>query len=133
MRTLTAILLLATTPAQACHKYAHWYYPYPQRCGVALRATPQLADKVWYVEVTAIPQDQETIPPNVVQQLNEKLTEPFTTTLSGTVYYKKPWITQCIKSSTPDLCQVAWEHLSAPCTKTPTTAVCDIPAPTELK
>ena len=32
-----AIALMASTPvdAAACHHFSHWYYPFPQRCGVA--------------------------------------------------------------------------------------------------
>lgn len=36
MKTLTALALLALTqPAEACHRFSVWRYPYPQRCGVA--------------------------------------------------------------------------------------------------
>jgi hypothetical protein len=80
MKTLTAVLFLGITPAQACHKYSIWHYPYPQRCGGAVdhRSTapqtiPQV-DKTWYVEITAFPPDLDQEPkplnPALVTQLN---------------------------------------------------------------
>jgi hypothetical protein len=29
---LAAVLLLFSTPAEACHRFHHWAYPFPQRC-----------------------------------------------------------------------------------------------------
>jgi hypothetical protein len=58
MRTLlltTALMLATPVDAAACHRYARWYYPYPQRCYTATasaplrhRANEQSHD--WYVE-----------------------------------------------------------------------------------
>lgn len=46
MKRLTLIvLLLAPTPAEACHRFSVWKYPYPQRCAVA-------PDRTWFVELT---------------------------------------------------------------------------------
>ena len=76
MKTLTAVLFLGVTPAQACHKYSIWHYPYPQRCNtVGLRPTVlQTVDKTWYVEITAFPpdldQEPEPLNPALVTQLN---------------------------------------------------------------
>jgi hypothetical protein len=37
----TAVLILASTPAEACHRFTIWRYPTPQRCVMALaRAAP---------------------------------------------------------------------------------------------
>ena len=36
MRLAFALILIATvTPADACHRFAIWKYPFPQRCSVA--------------------------------------------------------------------------------------------------
>jgi hypothetical protein len=66
--TIATLLGLIAQPAQACHKYSHWYYPYPQRCGV----TEHIAyhhyhqeDRSYYVEITKIPMklpEVETFP-----------------------------------------------------------------------
>ena len=54
-RALLVGLLLWVTPAQACHHYARWYYPYPQpRCGVAARGSDP-NDHSWSVEITKLP------------------------------------------------------------------------------
>jgi hypothetical protein len=29
---ILAIALMLPSPALACHKYSHWYYPWPQSC-----------------------------------------------------------------------------------------------------
>ena len=47
MKTLATVLLTGVIyahpqPASACHKYSHWYYPYPQRCGIYARASAPL-------------------------------------------------------------------------------------------
>jgi hypothetical protein len=36
-----ALILIASTPveAAACHRYSHWFYPFPQRCAVARQMT----------------------------------------------------------------------------------------------
>lgn len=42
---------LMVSPAQACHRFSVWKYPFPQRCSVA-----QLQlDHSWYVELTDAP------------------------------------------------------------------------------
>jgi hypothetical protein len=43
MLKLTFALVLLATPADACHRFSVWRYPYPQRCGlrvVQLEAPP---------------------------------------------------------------------------------------------
>jgi hypothetical protein len=40
--------LAAAQPAEACHRYSRWLYPYAQRCGVR---TALIVDRSWYVEV----------------------------------------------------------------------------------
>jgi hypothetical protein len=52
MLSLTIMLaagLLLPTEASACHHYSRWYYPQPQRCGVARQTvrfpTPQTREK----------------------------------------------------------------------------------------
>jgi hypothetical protein len=47
---LLAVLVLGTLvrEARACHHYANWKYPYPQRCSVA-------PERDWYVEITGVP------------------------------------------------------------------------------
>ncbi len=44
---LALTLLLAPAPAEAaCHRFRHWAYPFPQRCGTpqsAARAAPAIA------------------------------------------------------------------------------------------
>ena len=30
-----AVLLALTTPGEACHRYSHWAYPWPQKCPAA--------------------------------------------------------------------------------------------------
>ena len=44
IRALATILLVGATvqPAQACHRFAHWKYPWPQRCG-AVHSKPHYA------------------------------------------------------------------------------------------
>ncbi len=34
--TLALAALLSASPAEACHHYTHWAYPWPQRCGGGL-------------------------------------------------------------------------------------------------
>jgi hypothetical protein len=29
-----AALMMTAAPAEACHRFARWHYPWPQRCGV---------------------------------------------------------------------------------------------------
>jgi hypothetical protein len=38
------------SPAQACHRFSVWKYPFPQRCAVArVQAAPE--DRSWFVEI----------------------------------------------------------------------------------
>ena len=42
--------LLMVSPAQACHRFRVWNFPYPQRCSVAhVQAAPE--DRSWFVEI----------------------------------------------------------------------------------
>jgi hypothetical protein len=36
MRWIAMALVLASTPAEACHHFSRWFYKTPQRCAVAL-------------------------------------------------------------------------------------------------
>ena len=45
---VTAAAMLMVSPAQACHRFSVWKYPFPQRCTVA---QVQL-DRSWFVEIT---------------------------------------------------------------------------------
>jgi hypothetical protein len=60
MIRLTLALVLLATPAEACHRFSVWKYPYPQRCAV----TPE---RVWHVEFVLPDADplppQPTLPP----------------------------------------------------------------------
>lgn len=39
---------LMVSPAQACHRFSVWKFPYPQRCSV-----PAQVDRSWFVEIGA--------------------------------------------------------------------------------
>jgi hypothetical protein len=54
MIRLTLALVLLATPAQACHRFSVWKFPFPQRCAV----TPE---RVWHVEFV-LP-DADPLPP----------------------------------------------------------------------
>lgn len=41
---------LMVSPAQACHRFQVWNYPFPQRCAVA---HVQQEDRSWFVEIGA--------------------------------------------------------------------------------
>jgi len=44
MLKMTLALVLLATPANACHRFSVWRFPYPQRCGlrvVQLEAAPE--------------------------------------------------------------------------------------------
>jgi hypothetical protein len=41
--TLLLIGLTYAVPATACHRFARWYYPTPQRCSVAYARLPRAA------------------------------------------------------------------------------------------
>ena len=34
-----ALALFSVQPALSCHRYAHWGYPWPQRCGAPIQPT----------------------------------------------------------------------------------------------
>ena len=42
--------LLMVSPAQACHRFSVWKYPFPQRCAVA-RVQAVQEDRSWFVEI----------------------------------------------------------------------------------
>jgi hypothetical protein len=69
---LTLALILAASPAAACHRFSVWRYPFPQRCGrfasreVVPAPAPHPAptplpaedeDRTWYVEIVIPPPD----------------------------------------------------------------------------
>jgi hypothetical protein len=43
IRALTMILIVGATaqPAQACHKFTRWNFPWPQRCGLIVKPERQ--------------------------------------------------------------------------------------------
>ena len=52
--------ILIAQPAEACHRFHRWNYPWPQRCKVSpLSAyhaqTLQAPDQSWYVEIVVPP------------------------------------------------------------------------------
>ena len=54
-RVLLPLVLMcggSATEAQACHRFQHWAFPYPQRCSVT---RPQVSDHNWYVELVTLP------------------------------------------------------------------------------
>jgi hypothetical protein len=51
---LTLMLIMMSSPVEACHRFSVWKYPYPQRCAV----TPE---RVWHVEFV-LP-DADPLPP----------------------------------------------------------------------
>ena len=69
---LATFFVLTVTPAEACHHYTRWYYPWAQSCfphRSAYRA-PVVArgeDKTWYVEV-APPIPDLKVPDEVTPQ-----------------------------------------------------------------
>ena len=44
---VTAAAMLMVSPAQACHRFSVWKYPFPQRCAVVAQV-----DRSWFVEIT---------------------------------------------------------------------------------
>jgi hypothetical protein len=46
MRSKIALtcLLIGAQPAEACHRFSQWYYPYPQRCSTSTKVA-YVADK----------------------------------------------------------------------------------------
>ena len=69
-------VLFAVQPALACHRYAVWRYPWPQRCDVATHAVHHspTEPKDWYVEIVLTPQVMDEISHAVgiekIKQLN---------------------------------------------------------------
>ena len=47
---LATAIPLVVSPAQACHRFSVWKYPFPQRCAVA---RVQQEDRSWFVEIGA--------------------------------------------------------------------------------
>lgn len=47
---LATAIPLVVSPAQACHRFSVWKFPFPQRCSVArVQAAPE--DHSWFVEI----------------------------------------------------------------------------------
>jgi hypothetical protein len=61
--TIAVLLGIVSSPAQACHRFSHWYYPKPQQCRVTTIAylKPQKEDKNWYVEIILTPEVMDEI------------------------------------------------------------------------
>jgi hypothetical protein len=123
MKSIIAALGIAFAPAanaSPCHHYATWHYPYPQpscggRAGVGQNPTPDNASN-WYVEIQlpteAESQDPRSIPfPVLLAQSKDELnilllSRKWSKTL------QKPWIDTCVRTSTPEQCETAWEKLN---------------------
>lgn len=45
---IVVVAALMVSPAQACHRFSVWKYPFPQRCAVA---HVQQEDHSWFVEI----------------------------------------------------------------------------------
>ena len=55
-----AILLLLWIPLPAnAHCYSIWHYPRPQHCGSKIMVKRANNDKIWYVEITKLPDSWE--------------------------------------------------------------------------
>ena len=56
---IVVVAALMVSPAQACHRFSVWKYPFPQRCAVA---HVQQEDRSWFVEIgaEAAPVDERT-------------------------------------------------------------------------
>jgi hypothetical protein len=78
----------ATSPADACHRYAVWHYRFPQRCYTAYAPIPQKRELAqtqhpvapptdyhsWYVDITKMPPlDDATGRALGVEELKRKL------------------------------------------------------------
>lgn len=50
---IVVVAALMVSPAQACHRFSVWKYPFPQRCAVARVQAPE--DRSWFVEIQALP------------------------------------------------------------------------------
>ncbi len=62
--------LFSIQPADACHRFHIWRYPYPQRCDGAanrstlnLRTVPPTPDRSYYVEIITAPKAEAPSPP----------------------------------------------------------------------
>jgi hypothetical protein len=51
LTALATAISLVVSPAQACHRFSVWKYPFPQRCAVA----QVQVDRSWFVEITDVP------------------------------------------------------------------------------
>ena len=69
MRFLGACLLLLATPAEACHKFSRWYYPYPQRCIITASVMPPIRSEEIQINPDSI------FPPEAIIELNKQLRE----------------------------------------------------------
>lgn len=47
---IVVVAALMVSPAQACHRFSVWKYPFPQRCAVA---RVQQEDRSWFVDIGA--------------------------------------------------------------------------------
>ncbi len=57
--------LFSIQPADACHRFHTWRYPWPQRCGVAVPAPLHASqDRSYYVEITSPPKAEAPAPPS---------------------------------------------------------------------
>jgi hypothetical protein len=65
MIRLTLALILLATPAEACHRFSVWQYPYPQRCRVEVSPPPKPPP------LPAL--DQWIDPPDAPGELGERL------------------------------------------------------------
>lgn len=53
------VAVVLASPAQACHRFHVWNYPFPQRC--------EVADHSWFVELV-LPEAKAAEPPPVEKQ-----------------------------------------------------------------
>ena len=98
---------LAATPA--CHHYSTWNYPYPQSCGRAAFAARNAP--VWYVEITALPTSSFQGNEDVVAQSKDEL-NMLLAARKWSKTLQKSWFDNCLHTSTPEQCEVAWEKLN---------------------
>ena len=63
---LATAIPLVVSPAQACHRFSVWKYPFPQRCAVARVQE----DRSWFVEIgaEAAPVAEERTPEQLADQ-----------------------------------------------------------------
>ena len=62
IRALATVLLIGATlqPAQACHKFTRWNFPWPQRCGAPVKHERQTR------LVLTAPSEDRTAAPDIV-------------------------------------------------------------------